>query len=327
MRLIQFVDRQGKRGVAAIGKTGARVVAGAATVYGLAREALAADATLAATVGRRPRGEAFDLSLALREGRLLPPVDHPDPAHLKISGTGLTHLGWQDRAEFAAALAANDPPTDAQRLLRLGLEDGRPEGGRLGARPEWFFKGDGAALVAPGAPIVVSDRSLAVGDEPEIAGLYIIAYDGTPHRLGFALGNEVTDHGLQRRNPIYNGHAKLCPCSLGPELLLGDLPREVKGVARILRDEEVLWQKPFRTGEAAMLHSIANLERHCFGQARLNRPGDVHVHYFGTATFSFQDGIVPRDGDRFSIEAEIFALPLENPLRVEAAAVPEVRIL
>ena len=29
----------------------------------------------------------------LQEGRVLPPLDHEDPAHCLISGTGLTHLG------------------------------------------------------------------------------------------------------------------------------------------------------------------------------------------------------------------------------------------
>ena len=34
-----------------------------------------------------------DLAAALAEGRVLPPIDHPDPAHLLVTGTGLTHLG------------------------------------------------------------------------------------------------------------------------------------------------------------------------------------------------------------------------------------------
>ena len=29
----------------------------------------------------------------MREGRLLAPINHPDPAHLHLTGTGLTHLG------------------------------------------------------------------------------------------------------------------------------------------------------------------------------------------------------------------------------------------
>ena len=36
-----------------------------------------------------------------------------------------------------------------------------------------------------------------------------------------------------------------------------------------------------------MSHSIANLEHHHFKNALFRRPGDVHVHFFGTATLSF----------------------------------------
>jgi hypothetical protein len=63
-----------------------------------------------------------------------------------------------------------------------------------------------------------------------------------------------------------------------------------------------------------MTHSLANLEHHHFKYARFRRPGDVHVHFFGTATASFADGIETRAGDVFEIEADAFHLPLHNPL-------------
>ena len=43
-----------------------------------------------------------------------------------------------------------------------------------------------------------------------------------------------------------------------------------------------------------MSHHIANLEHHHFKYALFRRPGDVHVHFFGTATLSFSDGIKAR---------------------------------
>jgi hypothetical protein len=82
----------------------------------------------------------------------------------------------------------------------------------------------------------------------------------------------------------------------------------------------VVWEKPFLSGEANMSHTLANLEHHHFKYAFFRRPGDVHVHMFGTATLSFADGIRTRPGDVFEIEAPEFGLPLVNAL---AAGTPE----
>src|SRR3712207_8445305 len=54
---------------------------------------------------------------------------------------------------------------------------------------------------------------------------------------------------------------------------------------------KTIWQKPFLTGESNMSHSIANLEYHHFKYEMFRRPGDVHIHFFGTATLSVADGI------------------------------------
>jgi hypothetical protein len=96
--------------------------------------------------------------------------------------------------------------------------------------------------------------------------------------------------------------------------LLGALPKHVEGVSGIVRDGGVLWEKPFLSGEANMSHSVANLEHHHFKYAAFRHPGDVHVHFFGTATLSFSDGVRTRTGDVFEIEAPPFRLPVRNPI-------------
>lgn len=63
-----------------------------------------------------------------------------------------------------------------------------------------------------------------------------------------------------------------------------------------------------------MSHSIANLEHHHFKYGLCRRPGDVHVHFFGTATLSFADGVCVQEGDVFEISAEPFLIPLRNRL-------------
>src|SRR5206468_6883494 len=119
----------------------------------------------------------------------------------------------------------------------------------------------------------------------------------------------------------------LRPASFGPELRLGELPADVRGTSRIRRGGETLWEKPFISGEENMSHAIANLERHHFKYGLFRRPGDVHVHFFGTATLSFSDGVACEKGDVFEIEAEAFGLPLRNRLTIAKAAKVRVAAL
>ena len=160
------------------------------------------------------------------------------------------------------------------------------------------------------------------GEEPELTGLYVVGDDGKPYRVGFALGNEFSDHVMERRNYLYLAHSKLRNCSYGPELRVGDLPGHLSGMSRILRGDEVLWEKAFLSGEDNMCHSLENLEYHHFKYAQFLRPGDVHVHFFGTATLSVADNIQTRPGDRFEISMAEFGEPLINGLQ---AAAPELK--
>jgi hypothetical protein len=319
--LIQFDD--GARGVAALGDDGARRVTGATTTLALANEAMAAGVSLAQLAGGR-LGEAIDLDSVT----LLCPIDHSDPAHLLVSGTGLTHLGSAEgRDQMHRKAIENPAPTDSMKMFLMGVEGGKPEAGSIGVQPEWFYKGDGAILAAPDAPLAMPDFALDGGEEPEIAGVYLIAPDGAPVRIGFALGNEFSDHVTERGNYLWLAHSKLRVAALGPELLLGELPHDVRGTSRILRNGAVIWEKPFVSGEANMSHSIANLEHHHFKYAGFRRPGDLHVHFFGTATLSFSDGVRTEPGDVFEVEAPPFTLPARNPLARSPADPVAVRVL
>ncbi len=82
--------------------------------------------------------------------------------------------------------------------------------GQIGAQPEWFFiKGDGSIVVRPGAELPLPPFAEDDGEEPKIAGLYVIGEDLKPYRIGFALGNEYSDHVMERRNYLYLAHSKL----------------------------------------------------------------------------------------------------------------------
>jgi len=320
LSLVQFRGADAARHVAAIGADGtARIVPGVETVVALAQAALANGLTFETAVAAQGQGDVVDLTTV----ELLAPIDHPDCAHLLLTGTGLTHLGSAEgRDKMHRAAKENPEPTDSMKMFLMGVEGGKPADGGPGVQPEWFYKGDGSHLVAPGQPIPSPAFALDAGEEPEIAGIYLIDKDGTPVRLGFALANEFSDHVTERGNYLWLAHSKLRKAALGPELLVGNLPADIRGTSRILRDGKPIWEKPFLSGEANMSHSIANLEHHHFKYELCRRPGDIHVHFFGTATLSFSEGICTQVGDVFEIEANPFHLPVRNPL----AIADEVRV-
>ncbi len=321
MRLIQLLDDAGAPGVGVVEDDGrqVRLLREVASTYALANAALAAGARLEAQA-QQLRGErVLDYAALLAAGRVLPPLTHPDPAHCRVTGTGLTHLGSAATRDAMhqnlQQQAAQGTLTDSMKIFQLGVDGGIPRDGQPGAQPEWFYKGDGSSLVAPGAPLPSPDFALDGGEEPELVGLYVIGADGVPYRLGFALGNEFSDHVTERQNYLYLAHSKLRACAVGPELRCGALPRDLRGHSRIRRGDAVIWEKPFVTGEANMCHSLANLEYHHFKYAAHRVPGDVHLHFFGTATLSFADGVQAQPGDRFEIELAEFGAALVNPLQ------------
>ncbi len=318
MRLVQFVTKQGERRVGAVSddRPGALEILGnTASIYELARSTLTSGGRLIDRAHERLSGELIDYQTIISVNRLLPPFDHPyDPAHCLVSGTGLTHV---DSARMHEMQETTDQSSisDTLRLFRLGLERGKPKEGGIGTQPEWFYKGDGSCVIAPGQTLEVENFSLDGSEEPEIVGLYLIGEDSTPYRLGFALGNELSDHVMARQYQRYLAHSKLRGCSFGPELRLDPLPAEIRGSSRVLRDGKILWEKAFHSGEAHMTHSIASVEYHHFKYRQFRRPGDVHVHFMGSAALSFADGIETRDGDIFEISARDFGRPLRNALR------------
>jgi len=329
LRLIQMTDSGGQRIlVAADGQGGGRRVQGADTAYDLALRAIREGCDLQTMIEKLGTGEAVDIDAAVKAGRILAPIDHPDPAHLHLTGTGLTHLGSAEgRDKMHAKAAVAEKQTDSMRMFLMGIEGGKPANGDVGVQPEWFYKGNGTSLVGPAAPLTSPPFALDGSEEPEIAAIYVNANDGTPFRLGFALGNEFSDHVTERHNYLWLAHSKLRQASIGPELLVGPLPDDVRGASRVRRNGKVIWEGAFLSGEANMSHSIANLEHHHFKYAQFRQPGDVHVHFFGTATLSFSDGIRTEPGDVFEIEAAPFSLPLVNPLAQADQADASVRIL
>lgn len=323
MRLIQFEDSTGQRRVGVVEGDSIQQVNGISSTRALALAAIANGRSLLQEV--KAMGTALGpegYTGLLESGRVLAPLDHEDPAHCLISGTGLTHLGSASTRDKMHQKNVDDQATltDTARMFQWGIDGGRPAAGKVGAQPEWFYKGDGSIVVRPNQAFQSPDFAEDAGEEPELTGLYVIGEDGKPYRVGFALGNEFSDHVMERRNYLYLAHSKLRNCSYGPELRVGVLPRHLAGTSRIWRDGQVLWEKEFLSGEDNMCHSLENLEYHHFKYTQFLRPGDVHVHFFGTATLSIADNIKTQPGDRFEVSMSEFGAPLCNTIEVAAAA-------
>lgn len=328
LRLLQHRGDDGRRSVIKATDDRAVFVPEADSVRALAQQAIASGIGLAQALAACGEGDEVDLAAALAAGRLLAPIDHADGAHLILAGTGLTHLGsaeGRDKMHRDAAAATHQ--TDSMRMFLEGVEGGKPGAGAIGQQPEWFYKGDGSQLVGPGGELAMPAFAQDGGEEPELAGIYLIGPDETPFRLGLCLANEFSDHVTERHNYLWLAHSKLRQASLGPELLVGPAPGHVAGTSRIVRDGATIWEKPFLSGEENMSHSLANLEAHHFKYAQFRRPGDVHVHFFGTATLSFSDEIRTQPGDVFEIAAAPFTLPLRNTLARAEDATVAVKIL
>src|SRR3954466_1322410 len=145
----------------------------------------------------------------LSDWQLPPPIDHPEPSRCFVTGTGLTHKGSAENRQ-SMHVPAHDimprspapspqPPTDSMKMFQIGLDGGRPAAGCIGSAPEWFYKGVGTIVRAHNEPLSVPLHGLDGGEEAEIAGIYFVGDDGTPFRIGFAQGNEFSDHVMESK--------------------------------------------------------------------------------------------------------------------------------
>lgn len=321
-RLVQL--RKGElRRLAMVDEPSLRLLSGVSSVYELAMDALAKGEKLSSAAKSRVTAESLDYD-AVYEGssewRVLPAIDHPEePARCLVSGTGLTHLGSaRDRQAMHENLTPADSSeqlTDSMKMFRWGIDGGRPASGCIGTAPEWFYKGAGSVLRAHGESLEVPAYAEDGGEEAEIAGIYLIASDGRPWRIGMTTGNEFSDHCFEKKNYLNLAASKLRTCAIGPELVVDPEFSSVPGEVAIQRGGRTVWSKSLRTGEAEMCHSLQNIEHHHFKFEQHRRPGDAHVHFFGADCLSFGDGVRLADGDVMQIRFEGFGRALRNSLR------------
>jgi hypothetical protein len=320
-RLVQLRKGESRR-AALVDEPKLRLLRDFQTTYSLAAAAAKKNVSLSELVRQSLADDVLEYGLIYEgksEWRILPPIDHPDePSRCLISGTGLTHLG-SARDRDAMHAPADRELTDSMKMFQLGLQGGRPEPGRIGVAPEWFYKGTGAILRAHGEPLDIPAHGEDGGEEGEIAGIYFIDSEGKPWRIGFSVGNEFSDHRFEKKNYLNLAGSKLRSCSLGPELVIDAELQSVPGEVTLERAGGVLWSKKIRTGEAEMSHSLRNIEHHHFKFDGHRTPGDVHVHYLGADCLSFGDGIELKNGDVMQVQFQDFGRPLRNWVRASGS--------
>lgn len=321
MRLIQLHHQKEGRHIGVVSDGSCHLIDGFDSVYALAQSALAKEISVEKEATEHISDQTLDYEKIYNgdsDWRLLPAFDHPDePARCLVSGTGLTHIGSaKDRDAMHVTEKSDAPLTDSMKVFQWGVDGGKPSAGKVGVQPEWFYKGFGTILKAHGEPLTVPEYGDDGGEEPEIAGAYVIDQDGTPRRIGLMVGNEFADHVMEKKNYLYLAPSKLRDAAIGPELLVGADFDDIAGAVAIERGGKVVWSREIKTGEANMSHSLANLEHHHFKYNQHRRPGDAHVHFYGADGLSFGAGVALEDGDVMAIEWEGFGRPLRNPIHI-----------
>jgi len=318
-RLVQLINPRGQRRVALVREPSLHLLRDTSSIYHLALEAIEAKKKIKELLPSRLSGEVVDYS-SVYEGsgawRLLPSFDHPDgPFGCTVSGTGLTHKNSALNRQMMHQSAENKP-TDSMLIYQWGVEGGFPEKGKIGVQPEWFHKGNGSLLKAHGQVLEVPAYGNDGGEEPEIAGVYVIDAQGQPWRIGFTTANEFSDHVMEKKNYLYLAPSKLRNCSIGPELVMEEEFQDLKGVVKIIRNSTLAWFATIQTGQGNMSHSLENLEYHHFKYSCHRIPFQAHVHFFGADAFSFGNQVALQEGDIMEIGWEGMGRALQNPLKI-----------
>ncbi len=328
MRLVQLSTPGGRR-LALVEEPRLRLLQGCRGIYDLAAACLEEGVSLKAAVESRRSEEFLDydpIYAGASDVHLMPSADMPDESsRCLVSGTGLTHQASAKNRD--AMHSGTQAVTDSTRMYLSGVEAGKPSRGVEGISPEWFYKGSGAVLRAHGEALDVPSFADDGGEEPEIAGVYIIDAAGQPRRMGFTVGNEFSDHVFEKQNYLYLASSKLRTCAIGPELVIDSAFGLIPGEVSVERGGKTLWSKEISSGEENMCHSLANIEHHHFKFPFHRRAGDLHIHFYGADAFSFGAGIRLEDGDVMQVRFEGFGRALRNPVSRAARSNAAVEVL
>ncbi|WP_229216762.1 AraD1 family protein [Dyadobacter sp. 3J3] len=320
LRVVQICDHKKGRAVAVVQEPWLILVNKFTSVYAAALEAVTSNTKLANLLTENLSETKLDYN-TVYEGssswKLLPAFDCPhNPFACLVAGTGLTHKNSALNRQMMHASTGDAKPTDSIVMYDWGVKQGFPDPGKIGVQPEWFYKGNGSVLKAHGAYLEVPEYANDGGEEPEIAGIYIVDETGKPHRIGFATGNEFSDHVMEKKNYLYLAPSKLRQCSIGPELVIGGDFTDIQGRVSVTNDEATRWSSDIKTGEKNMAHSLENLEYHHFKYAGHRLPLQAHVHFLGADAFSFGNNVTLQHNDLMAVHWDGMGRALQNRISI-----------
>jgi hypothetical protein len=329
IRLVQIYHTDLGRRVAIVSEPDLIILKEYRSVYSLALEAIDKGIHISEMIHSLISEEKIEYN-AVYEGesvwKLLPSFDHPEgPFACMVSGTGLTHKNSALHRQMMHQSSENKL-TDSTKMYELGVKHGTPAKGEIGVQPEWFYKGNGSNLKAHGQSLEIPPYADDGGEEPELAGIYIVDKTGKPWRIGLSIANEFSDHIMEQKNYLYLAPSKLRECAIGPEIVIDASFQEYKGKVSILRNGKPIWSMDIKTGEKNMSHNLANLEYHHFKYKSHRIPLQAHVHFFGADAFSFGNNINLQHGDEMNVEWFDLGRPLKNKLNVLSEKENEVSI-
>ncbi|WPR77055.1 AraD1 family protein [Algoriphagus sp. NG3] len=332
IRLVQLRHPSQGRRIALVQEPNLTLLSNTNSVYQLALQALDQNKKIKDLIMDNLSGEhlVYDsIYEGNSEWKLLPSFDHPDsPFACMVSGTGLTHHNSAlNRQMMHGGSDTEEKPTDSLKMYEMGVKGGSPVNGEVGVQPEWFYKGNGAVLRAHGETLTVPYFGNDGGEEPEIAGIYIIDRSGKPWRIGFTTGNEFSDHVMEKMNYLYLAPSKIRTCAIGPELVIDVDFESYSGEVSVSRASEPIWSSAINTGQKNMCHNLANLEFHHFKYDSHRIPLQAHVHFYGADAFSFGNKILLENGDSMSVVWNGMGRALVNPIAVVSPDNPEFPVI
>ena len=318
MRLVQLSHKKFGRKVAIVIEPKLILINNYTSVFELALAAIEKEKSISNLAQSAISSEALDYDSiydGTSEWKLLPSFDHPtDVTKLMLAGTGLTHKASADNRQKMHEAASESELTDSMKMYLMGVESGHPKAGNIGVQPEWFYKGNGSVLKAHNDALSIPPYGNDGGEEPEIAGVYIIDANGKPWRIGFTTCNEFSDHVMERKNYLYLAPSKIRNCSIGPELVITDEFKDISGKVSVLRNGNVLWEQAIKTGDDNMSHSLKNLEYHHFKYENHCIPETAHIHFFGADAFSFGAQITLEHNDTMVVKWNGMGRAIQNKL-------------
>ena len=326
-RLVQLIHPSQGRKIALVQEPNLSLLKNYNSVYQLAMKALDSKEKLSDLISNSLSEVKLDYDSIYQgnsEWKLLPSFDHPEsPFFCMVSGTGLTHHNSALNRQMMHS-QAEEKPTDSLIMYEMGVKGGNPEPGEIGVQAEWFYKGNGSVLRAHGEKLRIPFFGDDGGEEPEIAGVYIIDRDGNPFRIGLTIGNEFSDHVMEKKNYLYLAPSKIRTCSIGPELVINADFESYTGEVSVSRKGETVWSSKINTGQQNMCHNLENLEFHHFKYDSHRIPLQSHVHFYGADAFSFGNKILLEEGDKMTVAWEGMGRALVNFLEIEKEKNPPV---